>query len=325
MKFLKIWGCFMSIGLFLFSCSKSSDTPWGTQITTPQETVNLIDISKDFYDSSISNEAFSAKYPWFQGSVHDSIFWQRRKDENDIKVYRDTREILKKINLSQELSDIFRRIKMYFPEYQSPKVYIYSSGTKMYLDPIIYDPESSFLFIDLSCFLGEKHASYEGIENYLKKSMTPDFLLSKTAEAIAKTMVPFDRNEQKFLELMLYEGKVKILQEALIPHTSEEIRLNLTQEQYKWTAENEANIWNYFIENNILYDESPKLTERFLAPAPFSKFYTEIDKEASPQVGIFIGKKICDSYFKKHENEKLSVFLSKNAHGIFKEAGYKPQ
>ena len=44
--------------------------------------------------------------------------------------------------------------------------------------------------------------------------------------------------------------------------------------------ENETNIWQYFIEKQILYKTDPEWVDRFLEPAPFSKFYLQLDNES---------------------------------------------
>lgn len=307
----------------LFSCDSSDKNIWDTEILTPQESVKITDLSEAYFDKNISDDAFKKQYPWLQGSVSDSLFSARRTDPKALKVYDDIKTTIPKASLQQEIASIFRRIKMHFPQYESPKVFTYSSDAHMYLDPIIYDPDEKALFIDLSCFLGEDYPLYHGIENYIRKQMNPQNLIPKIAESIARTMVPFHRNEQKLLELMIYEGKIKVAQEAFCPEIPAHLRMNLTQQQYSWTKENEPHIWNYFIEKDLLFSEDQKLVERFIAMAPFSKFYSEIDKESSPQVGVFIGKSICDKYLAQNE-KNLASFLSQETQKIYNQSGYNP-
>ena len=60
-------------------------------------------------------------------------------------------------------------------------------------------------------------------------------------------------------------------------------------------------MWRYFIENEIFYSDDPKLIPRFINPAPFSKFYLEIDNESPGRVGAWIGWQIVRSYMKNNE------------------------
>ena len=74
----------------------------------------------------------------------------------------------------------------------------------------------------------------------------------------------------------------------------------------------------------MVFSDDPQLARRFVEPGPFSKFYTQIDNESSPQIGIFIGWQICRAFYEKHPDTKLEDFMKMNATEIFNESGYKP-
>nr|HRM13383.1 gliding motility lipoprotein GldB [Flavobacterium sp.] len=63
---------------------------------------------------------------------------------------------------------------------------------------------------------------------------------------------------------------------------------------------------------------------RFINPAPFSKFYLEIDNESPGQVGAWIGWQMVRSYM---ENNKVPVadLLKTDAKEIFSKSKYKPK
>ena len=75
----------------------------------------------------------------------------------------------------------------------------------------------------------------------------------------------------------------------------------------------------------MVFSDDPKLYERFLSVAPFSKFYTEIDQKSSPRVGSFIGWRICKAFYSQKPETKLSDFLRMNATEIFNQSNYKPE
>jgi hypothetical protein len=124
---------------------------------------------------------------------------------------------------------------------------------------------------------------------------------------------------------MVYQGKLMTLQDAFLPNTPEYLKMNYTEKQYQWSVSNEANIWNYFVENNIIFGEDHRLEERFILQGPFSKFYTEIDNKSSPQVGIFIGWQICKKYLQEKPETKLNDFLVMDATAIFNDSEFKPK
>lgn len=325
MKFFRILAVLAFIAISVVSCKKEGKEKWNIEVETNNEKVLITDISKEFFDANIPLEQFKAKYPWFQGSVKDEDFENRRKNPEEIKAYKDAASKIDLNKLSEDLTQMFARIKHYFPKFENPKVYTFSSSTQMYQEPVLYDPQQGFLFIDISSFMGEKSVFYKGIEEYFKTSMNPENLLPKTSEAIAFTIVPFTRNEQKFIDQIVYNGKLMTLQDAFIPNVPDHLKMSATSKQFDWNNANEAQIWDYFVENDYLFSPDPRLVERFVAPGPFSKFYTEIDKESSPQVGIFTGWKICQKFFDKNPDVKLQDFINMNATEIFNQSEYKPK
>ncbi len=325
MKFFRIVILSAAILFGIISCKKDAENIWKVDVESPAEKVQITDISKEFFDANVPIEQFKEKYPWFQGSVKDEDFVNRRKNPEEIKAYQFAASKIDLNKLSTDLSTLFARVKHYFPKFNNPKVYTFSSSTQMYEQPVIYDPQQGYLFIDISGFMGEKSEFYQGIEEYFKKSMNPENLLPKTSEAIAMAIVPYSKDSQKFLDEMVFSGKVMTLQDAFIPDVPDHLKMSATAKQYEWSQANETGIWNYFVENDLVFSPDPRLTERFISVGPFSKFYTETDKESSPQVGIFTGWQICRKFFAEKPETKLADFINMSATDIFNQAAYKPK
>ena len=80
MKFFR----YITISAFLVfgitSCKKENENQWNVDIKNPVKNIQITDLSGEFYDTSVSLEDFKKKYPWFQGSVPDSDYGNRRKD-----------------------------------------------------------------------------------------------------------------------------------------------------------------------------------------------------------------------------------------------------
>ncbi|ASW76257.1 gliding motility protein GldB [Chryseobacterium piperi] len=310
--------------LGLYSCKKESQNPWKIELKEPVEKIELTDISKQFYDQAIPLSQFKTEFPWFQGTVSDSDFAKRRTDTEEIKIYKEAISKIDGQKLQKELQELFARIKYYFPKFKRPKVYLFSSALQMIQDPIFYDEKGNLLFIDITGFMGDKNPNYKGLELYFQKSMNPNNIVPKVSRMFAENIVPFSADHQKFIDQLMFNGKVMILQDAFLPDTPDYLKINYTKQQYDWAAANEANIWNYFVESNLIFGDDPRLVERFIAPGPFSKFYTEIDNESSPQIGIFTGWQVCKKYLQEKPEKKLTDFLKMDATEIFNQSGYKP-
>ncbi len=308
------------------SCKKNNENVWKIEAKKNFEKAQITDISKDLYNPAIPIETIKTQYPWFQGSVTDEDFTKRRLDPNEIKLYKDGIAKINTEKLSVDLGNMFEHIRAYFPKFKNPKVYLFSSVLQMANDPILYRADENLLFIDITGFLGDKSPYYKGVaEAYMQKSMNPENILPKVARIFAENAVRTSGDNQKFIDELIYDGKVMTLLEAFIPDVSDALKINYTPKQYDWAKQNEANVWNYFVENNLVFSDDARLTDRFISPAPFSKFYTAIDNESSPQIGVFTGWQICKKYFKENPNTKLVDFLKMNATDIFNKSDYKPK
>ncbi len=325
MKFFK-YLLFSAVFLMgMISCKKGAKELWKVDLKSPVEKVQLTDISKEFYNPNVSLESFTQKYPFFQGTVPNEDFVERRKDEEEIKMYKEAISKIDLVKLNKELADLFSHIKNYFPKFVEPKVYLYSSALQGIMEPIFYHSKENMLFIDMTAFMGENNPNYKGLELYFQKSMNPKNILPKVSEIFAEYFVEPNSDHQKFIDQMVYYGKLMTLQDAFLPQEPDALKMNYTPEQYDWAIANETNVWNFFVENNLVFSDDQRLAERFINPAPFSKFYTEIDNESSPQLGIFTGWQICRKFYQEKPETKLADFLKMNAQEIFNQSNYKPK
>jgi len=114
------------------------------------------------------------------------------------------------------------------------------------------------------------------------------------------------------------------LKDVLLPDYTDADKMGYKEDQITWCQENEGYIWRYFIENKMLYDTDQKLIPRFINPAPFSKFYLEIDNDSPGRVGAWIGWQIVRSYMENNE-VSVSQLLKTDAKELFEKSRYKPK
>lgn len=309
----------------LWSCKKERN--WNSENF---DTVDLVvhDISKNFFSDSIPLSKLKTDYPFFFDENSDSIWESQRKDEKEIKIYQEGKRAMGDlVKLKTELEPIFSRYKHYFPTFETPTVFVYSSGLQNIEDPVLYSARDKMMFIALDGFLGQQHPLYDSVKvyNYLRTSMNRDHLKAQIVKAIAHDIVPFNPKGQAFLDLMLYEGKKLILADALIPNNPDEFKIGYTPEQLEWAIQNEGNIWNFFVEQNYIFKSDRSLPERFLQVGPFSKFNNEIEQDSPGRIGAWIGWQIAREYLKHHPEVSLSDFINDlDSQKIFKESKYKP-
>jgi hypothetical protein len=178
------------------------------------------------------------------------------------------------------------------------------------------------LLISLDTYLGVKNPLYAGVQDFIKKRFNKEQIVVDVATAFGETKVdkPASRS---FLHQLIYYGKLLYLKDLLVPFKSDAQKISYTPEELQWATANEAQIWRYFVEKELLYSSDSELGPRFLFPAPFSKFYLELDQEAPARLGQYIGWQIVKQYMQKKE-VSVEEMLKTDAGTIFKESNYKP-
>jgi uncharacterized protein YjaZ len=109
-----------------------------------------------------------------------------------------------------------------------------------------------------------------------------------------------------------------------LPDYTDAERIGYTEDHIKWCQENESYMWEYFVSNKMLYSSDPKLPNRFINLAPFSKFYLEIDNETPGRVGQWVGWQIVRSYMQNNEVSVIQL-LKTDPIELFEKSKYKPK
>ena len=129
--------------------------------------------------------------------------------------------------------------------------------------------------------------------------------------------------QRLFIEQMVYFGKLLYLKDQFMPFEDESIRISYTPNELEWAYANEDMIWSFFIEEDLLFSSDIKLSNRFIAPAPFSKFYLALDNESPGRLGQFIGWQIVRQFMEKND-VSLRNLCTLSGEEIFRKSKYKP-
>lgn len=306
---------------FFISCDKKDKVEKAIEEVPVELTVERFD--KIFYESDPADlSKIKQQYPYFFPAGNEDTVWTNKMKNPLLRQVHD--EVQKKFGNFQkergDLEELFRHIKYYFPETNLPKVVTLISEVDSD-NKVIY--ADSLLLVSLDVYLGKDHEFYTGFPEYQRKTFEKSQLLSDVVSnfSIRKIVPPTDRT---LLSQMVYFGKELYMKDLLIPQVSDADKIGYTPEQIVWSQENEGYIWRYFVDEKLLYDSDPKLPGRFINPAPFSKFYLEIDNESPGQIGKWIGWQIVRSYMKNND-VSLQQLLQTDAKEIFDKSKYKPK
>lgn len=317
---MKIYRFVVVLCLFFLSCDKKSKVEKAVEEIPVDIKVERFD--KVFFETKPEDlEKIKKQYPFFFPVGNDDNIWlQKMQDPLWREVYAEVQKKYSDIEpVRKEFNSLFQHIKYYFPQTKIPKVITVISEMDYNTKAIYAD---SLVVVSLELYLGKEHKFYE-FPNYLKQNfeerqMMPDVVSSFTFRKIPPSP------DRALLSQMIFQGKELYAKDLLLPEFSDAEKMGYTPEQIKWCQENEGYMWRYFIENEMLYSEDSKLVTRFMVPAPFSKFYLEIDNDSPGRVGAWIGWQIVRSYM-KNKDVSLAELLKKDTKEIFEKSKYKPK
>jgi gliding motility-associated lipoprotein GldB len=317
---MKIYLLPLAICFFLLSCEKKNKIEKAVEEIPVEIKVDRFD--KAFFETKPEDlSQLKQKYPYFFPVGTDDAIWiEKMQHPQWRELYGEVQKKYADFStINQEIETLFKHIKFYFPKTKTPKVVTLISEMDYNTKTIYAD---SLVIVSLELYLGKNHKFYQFPE-YIKQNFEPTQIVPDIASSFLQTkMVP--DTDKTFLSQMIYLGKELYLKELLLPEYTDAARIGYTPEQINWCAENEGYIWRYFIDKEMLYSVDAKLIPRFLSPAPFSKFYLEIDNDSPGQVGAWIGWQIVRSYMKNND-VTINELMNKKAKEIFEQSKYKPK
>jgi gliding motility-associated lipoprotein GldB len=310
----------ITVIIALVSCDKKTKVEKAVDKIPVEIKVDRFD--KLFFETAPKDlDKLKKQFPFFfpQGSP-DSIWLEKMQNPQWRALYTEVQKKYSNFEpIQKQLNALLKHIKYYFPETKTPKVITVISEMD-YNNKVIY--ADSLVIISLELYLGKDHKFYQFPkylkQNFEQKQILPDVVSSFSTQKIAPI------SEKNLLGQMIYFGKQLYLKDLLLPDYSDADKMGYTPEQIKWCEENEGYMWRYFLENELLYSNDQKLGNRFINPAPFSKFYLEIDNESPGRVGSWIGWQMVRSFMKNNE-VSLEEMLKMNAKELFEKSKYKPK
>ncbi|MDR5591805.1 gliding motility lipoprotein GldB [Christiangramia sp. SM2212] len=312
---------FLLLFVSFISCDKKSETE--AKIEKINADFELIRFDEKFASASEEDlPQLKSEYPFlFPQQYPDSVWIQKMNESIQLEINTEVGRVFPEFSEEEdELHSLFQHVVYYYPDFQVPDVITVTSEVD-YKNKIIYTED--YLFVSLDTYLGKDHKFYVGMQEYLKKNFTKDQISVDAAAEIAKKYVP-KADSRTFLSHMLYYGKLLYLKDRFIPFKSDAEKIGYSEEEMKWAKNNEDQIWRYFIENELIYDTDSQLYSRFLYPAPFSKFYLQLDAESPARLGQYIGWNIIRAYMEKND-VSINKMLNTSSEEIFNKAKYKPK
>jgi gliding motility-associated lipoprotein GldB len=306
--------------LFVISCK--NEIAKKVDVSNINVTVSVDRFEQKFYEADETTlPSLKKEFPYLFPVQNDSIWLNKIKDKEERELYKKSQAVFGDFeNEKTQIEDLFKNVKYFHPNFEPPKIITLITNLD-YQNKIVY--ADSLLFISLDMYLGKNSEVYQDFPFYLSQNFDKSQLVVDMASAISDRYFTADKSRQ-FLDMVIGAGKKMYMVDSYLPSVSDAKKIGYNEAEFEWALTNEAQIWKYFIENKVLYSTDSKLYDRFMANAPFSKFYIDIDKESPGKIGVWLGWQIVNSYMKNNE-VTLQKLLQTNAEEIFKKSKYKPK
>lgn len=258
---------------------------------------------------------------FFPKRFNDSIWIDKMNDTLQIELRSEVLKTFEDFkDVESDIEQLFQHLKYYDQFFSEPRIVTLTNDIKYREKVFVTD---TITIIALDNYLGREHKFYINIAEYLAKNFDREQIVVDLAEEYAKKYT-FQTPSRTLLDEMIYFGKLLYFKDAVIPNKTDAQKIGYTQEELTWAEANESEIWSYFIEHELLFSTDSKLPSRFINPAPFTKFYLEIDNESPGRLGQYIGWQIVRKYMKDND-VSLMEMLQKEPQEIFDNTKYKPR
>jgi len=341
-KTLQIYSIFFIV-MLLGACSRDKKV----DVSNIDVNVTIQRLDKDFdamrtkpmaVETPILEQKYGAFYKNFldliletdNTNVNDTVYFKTLRDVLNGRPYLDLKNDVDSVypdldKQNAELTDAFRRVRYYFPQQKIPHFYAYSSGFATQIS--IGD---DYIAVGLDLFLGANSRFYPALTkvypHYLSRNFTPDNIAPRVVETfLREDMFPENDNDQTLLNKMIYNGKILYLMDKVLPDVPDSTKIGYTTAQVKWCTDNEAAIWGYFLDQNLLYETDWDKIQKYLSVAPFTPGIGE-NNESSPKLGVWTGWQIVKKYMDKNPNiTPVQLMADTDAQKILNNSKYHPK
>ena len=309
--------------VLLLSISCKKEIAKKVDVSNIEVAVSIVRFEQKFYEADEKTlPQIKMEFPYLFPAQNDSIWLNKIKDKEERELYNKSKEVFGDFkNEKQQITDLFKHVKYEHPNFESPKIITLITNLD-YQSNVVY--VDSLLFVSLDMYLGKNSEVYQDFPVYLSQNFEKSQLVVDMASAISERYFTPHKSRQ-FLDMLVNAGKKMVMIDHYLPSVSDAQKIGYSEAEYQWATANEEQIWKYFIENKLLYSTDSKLADRFMAEAPFSKFYIDIDKESPGRIGVWLGWQIVRSYMNNNNNVTLQQLLQTDAEEIFNKSKYKPK
>ncbi len=212
--------------------------------------------------------------------------------------YPTTRETYEKVmekypdldSLHTQLVEALKHYRYYYPDSTLPEFVTFISSFNY---SVVTDKD--LIGIGLDNYLGVNCEFYAHIpiQQYLRYKMHRKKIVSDCMYAFSKLKTEYNDSVDNLLNRMIYEGRALYFTKAMIPNEHDSLITGYSQFELEWCKAHEQAMWEYLIEQKLLYTSETLEIKRYLNDAPFTSTFT---KESPGKTGVWIGLQIVKEF-----------------------------
>lgn len=227
-------------------------------------------------------------------------------------------------DLRAYFSKAFSRAQQLIPGYEIPQnIFFIFSGFGDYLCI-----DENTLYVSLEYFLGDDYKNYQyvpGIYQYQIKNMKRECIVPNAIYECTCEHFPLMIEAGNLLDHLLYLGKMLYITEAILPQEDAKNIIGYTKDEWEWCEKNEASMWNYLREKNLLFETDNKTITDFIIISGATKYFSTEKYNAPGRAAVWLGWQIITQYMEKNPNLSLTDLIHENdAQKILMGSRYNP-
>lgn len=331
--------CLLAVSFF-GSCNNKNKTPDVSAIKIGLNTQRFERelFSLDTVQFASKLDQLIAKYPSFGENFLNTILSTDPKWSADSvagyvsgfissykSVYDTSQKVFKDFTpYENEIKNALQFVNYYFPQYKYPRRIITYIGPLDGFGDIL--SEDAFI-VGLHLHLGNKYSGYktglvqETYPAYISNRFQPSYISINCMKNLISDMYPEKDEDKSLLIQMIEKGKRLYALKQLLPAKDDYQLIGYTEKQLMESQEHEAQIWDLFIQNDLLQTLDNNQIKNYIGESPKTQ---ELGESSPGNIGSFIGWQIVKKYVSKSGDISLSELMEQDAETIFQEAKYKP-
>lgn len=224
---------------------------------------------------------------------------------------------------NEDITEAFKHYKYYFPNDSLPDI-MYFTGILRY--GTIYFGDR--IAVGLDMYLGNAYPynSIMDMPNYMIEKMKPEYITRNVMMVLGTARFEqFDKGK-RFIDKMIYEGKIAYYLDAMLPNEHDSIKLALSGRDTEWCEKSEWQIWQHFVDPklNVLYNTDQNTISRYFEDGPFTNA-NNVPPNSAPRFAVWTGREIVRKYMKNNPDVTLSELMQEtDSDKILKGSKYKP-